>query len=105
MEISADTGSLLSGFDFPECLYFFCSSLFFHFSFKLDYHVDLYATCWYLHKKKKRKAMCLNGIQNILENELGAKCTNFIFLSEATIFLLRNEKNPFLTLKPIYFVK
>lgn len=55
--------------------------------------------------KKKRKAMCLNGIQNILENELGAKCTNFIFLSEATIFLLRNEKNPFLTFKPIYFVK
>lgn len=51
--------------------------------------------------------MCLsvNGIQNILENELGAKCTNFIFLSEATIFLLRNEKNPFLTFKPIYFVK
>lgn len=41
MEISADTGSLLSGFDFPECLYLFCSSLFFHFSFKLDYHVDL----------------------------------------------------------------
>lgn len=49
--------------------------------------------------------MCLNGIQNILENELGAKCTNFIFLSEETIFLLRNEKNPFLTFKPIYFVK
>lgn len=46
-----------------------------------------------MHKKKKRKAMCLNGIQNILENELGAKCTNFIFLSEATIFLLRNVKN------------
>lgn len=38
---SDDTGSLLSGFDFPECLYLFCSSLFFHFSFKLDYHVDL----------------------------------------------------------------
>lgn len=47
--------------------------------------------------------MCLNGIQNILENELGAKCTNFIFLSEATIFLLRNEKNPFLTFCQIIF--
>lgn len=49
--------------------------------------------------------MCLNGIWNILENELSVKCTNFIFLSEETIFLLRNEKNPFLTFKPIYFVK
>lgn len=42
MEISADTGSLLSGFDFPECLFFFQLVVFhFLFSFKLDYHVDL----------------------------------------------------------------
>lgn len=49
--------------------------------------------------------MCLNGIQNILENEFGVKCINFIFLFEVIIFFLRNEKNFFLIFKFIYFVK
>lgn len=48
--------------------------------------------------------MCLNGIQNILENEFGVKCINFIFLFEVIIFFLRNEKKFFFDIVNLFIL-